>query len=173
MKDNIFHINFRKVTRLWIMSDLRKIRMINFINVLIFPLVSLYVEVMKNRKQNLIKMNHNFQKFSMQKRLNDVFDRIERRIKIVKAVQYEGIYLYTEAETDPTHPGYFSTDPNNKVKWLFGDENPTYLRSESELTSDFDFIVEIPNININQIMLKAEIDFYVLQSKRYQIVIKN
>ncbi|MPN31030.1 hypothetical protein SDC9_178501 [bioreactor metagenome] len=172
MKDNLFNIDFRKLAVLWIMTDIRKNGMINFIHVLIFPLVTLYVEVMKNRKQNLIKMNHNYQKFSMQKRLNDAFDRIERRIKIVRAVQYEGIYLYTEAETDPTHPSYFSTDPNNKIKWLFGDENPTYLRSESELTSDFDFIVEIPNTNINQFMLKAEIDFYVLQTKSYLIVIK-
>lgn len=173
MSDNHFNIDFKKLAVLWIMTDLRKNRMINFVHVLIFPLVTLYVDVMRNRKQGLIKMDHNYQKFSMQKRMNDAFDRIERRIKIVNAVQYEGVYLYTEAETDPTHPSYFSTDPNNKMKWLFGDENPLFIRSESELTSDYDFIVEIPDTNINQIMLKAEIDFYVLASKRYLIVIKN
>lgn len=173
MSDNLFNIDFKKLAVLWLMTDLRKNKMLNYVHVLIFPLVGLYVEVMKNRKENLIKMNHNFQKFSMQKRLNDAFDRIERRIKIVKAVQYEGIYLYTDAETDPTRPDYFSTDLNNKMKWVFGDENPLYLRSESELTSDYDFIVEIPDSGINQIMLKAEIDFYVLPSKRYLIVIKN
>ncbi len=171
MSDNLFNIDFRKLAVLWLMTDLRKNRMINFIHVLIFPLVSLYVEVMKNRKQNLIKMNHNFQKFSVQKRLNDAFDRIERRIKIVKSVRYEGVFLYTDSEIDRNALDYFSTNLNNKMKWVFSDDKPLYLRSDSELSSDYDFIVEIPNTDINLIRLKAEIDFYVLQSKRYLIVI--
>lgn len=104
-------------------------------------------------------MDFNYQKFSLQKRLNDAFDRIERRIRIVNAVQYEGVYIYTEAEGI------------DKTKWLHGDENPIYLRSEDELTSIYDFIVEIPDTGINQIRLKAEIDFYILQSKKYKIVI--
>ncbi|BFO64132.1 hypothetical protein KCF3NO3_01150 [Chryseobacterium sp. KCF3-3] len=122
----------------------------------------MYIEFLRKRKQNLIKMNYNYQKYSVQKRLNDAFDPIERRIKIVKAVQYEGVYLYTEAEDDPQH---------SKTKWLYDDSNPIYLRTEAELYSEYDFIVEIPNTGINQIQLKAEIDFYILQSKQYQIVI--
>ena len=170
--DHLFNIDFRRIAVLWLMTGLRKTRMVDFVHVLVNPLSKMYLEVLRSRKQNLIKMNHNYQKFSMQKRLNDAFDRIERRIRIVKAVQYEGLFIYTDAETDPANPDYFSTDPNNKMKWVFGDENPLYLRSESELSSDYDFIVEIPNTNINQFMLKAEIDFYVLPSKSYLIVIK-
>jgi hypothetical protein len=114
------------------------------------------------RKQNLIKMNFNYQKYSVQRRLNDAFDTIERRIKIVKAVQYEGVYLYTEAEDDLQH---------SKTKWLYDDSKPIYLRTEAELYSEFDFIVEIPDTGIDQRRLRAEIDFYILQSKQYQIVI--
>ncbi|WP_155845004.1 hypothetical protein [Chryseobacterium daeguense] len=115
-------------------------------------------------------MNHNYQKFSIQKRLNDAFDSQLRRIEIVKGVQYEGVYLYTKGEIDPNSPNYYSDSPNNKMKWLKTDK-PLYLRTKSELYSEFDFIVRIPDTNINQIRLRAEIDFYVLQSKNYNIEI--
>lgn len=139
---------------------LRGSRFMAFLDSFIMPLESLYITFLKNRKQNLIRMEFNYQKFSLQKRLNDAFDQLQRRIRIVNAVQYEGVYLYTEAEDDQ----WFS-----KTRWL--SDNPIYLRTEAELTSEFDFIVEIPNTNINRYQLQAEIDFYILPSKRYQIVI--
>ena len=98
----------------------------------------------------------------MQRRLNDAFDPIERRIEIVKAVQYEGVYLYTKAEND---------EFNSKTQWLYGDEQPIYLRTKAELYSEYDFIVKIPNTAINMTQLRAEIDFFKLLSKRYQIII--
>lgn len=139
---------------------LRGSRFMAFLASFIMPLEFLYITFLKNRKQNLIRMEFNYQKFSLQRRLNDAFDQLERRIRIVNAVQYEGVYLYTEAEDDQ----WFS-----KTRWL--SDNPLYLRTEAELTSEFDFIVEIPNTNINRYQLQAEIDFYILPSKRYQIVI--
>lgn len=160
MNDNIFHINFKKLAVWWLMTGLRKAVLQSFIFALIIPLELFYIEVLKARKQNLIRMNHNYQKFSVQQRLNNAFDPIESRIKIVNSVQYDGVYLYTEAEDDAAY---------TKTRWL--SDNPLYLRTESELTSEFDFIVEIPNTNINLYQLRAEIDFYILPSKRYEIVI--
>ena len=160
--DVLFNINFKKLALWWLPTFLREPIMRSYIWILIFEIESMYVEFLKKRKQSLIKMNHNYQKFSVQKRLNDAFDPIERRIEIVKAVLYEGVYLYTEAEDDQYQ---------SKTKFLYGDEHPIYLRTESELYSEFDFIVKIPNIPINTYQLKAEIDFYILQSKRYEIVI--
>ncbi|MDN4015158.1 hypothetical protein QX233_22170, partial [Chryseobacterium gambrini] len=61
---------------------------------------------------------------------------------------------------------YFS-----KTRWLYGDENPLYLRTEAELYSEYDFIVRIPGTPINMHQLRAEIDFYKLISKRYSIEI--
>lgn len=135
------------------------------------PLVDLYQKFLQNREQNMIKLKFNYQVCSLEYRLNDAFDPLFRRIRIGKAVIYKGVYIYTEAEMDPTNPDYFSESLNNKMKWLKGDERPLYLRSESELYSVYDFIVEIPDTGINQIQLRAEIDFYILQSKQYQIVI--
>jgi hypothetical protein len=160
--DHLFNINFKQLTFWWLPTFRRKNKLLNYIWCLLFPLEIIYIEFLRMRKQNLIKMDYGYQKFSLQKRLNDAFDKVERRIKIVKAVQYEGVYLYTEAEDDLQ---------NSKTKWLYDDSDPIYLRTESELYSEFDFIVEIPNTPINPLQLKAEIDFYILQSKQYQIII--
>ena len=162
MLDQLFSINYKRLAVWWLPTILRSNFIINFCYILIFNLEILYIEVLKVRKQNLIKMNHNYQKFSVQKRLNDAFDPMERRIEIVKAVIYEGVYLYTEAEDDLYH---------SKTKWLHDDGNPIYLRTEAELYSEFDFIVKIPDININLYQLRAEIDFYILPSKQYKIEI--
>lgn len=162
MNDNVFNIDFKKLVISWLPTFLRTAFIVGFVVAFIIPLSLLYAEFLKVRKQNLIKMKTTCQKFSMQKRLNDAFDKLERRIRIVKAVQYEGLYLYTEAEDDAFH---------NKTKWLYGDNNPIYLRTESELYSEYDFIVQIPNIAINDYMLRAEIEYYMLQSKNYKIEI--
>lgn len=160
--DHLFNINFKQLAYWYLPTFRRGNRILNFIWCLISPLEAMYIEMLQTRKRNLIKMDFNYQKFSLQKRLNDAFDRVERRIKIVKAVQYEGVFLYTEAEDDVLH---------SKTKWLYDDSNPIYLRTEAELYSEYDFIVEIPNTSINPLQLKAEIDFYILQSKQCQIVI--
>lgn len=157
-----FIIDFKKLVLLWLPTFLRSAFLSGFVFVLIAPLETMYVEFLKMRKQNLIKMDHNFQKFSMQKRLNDAFDNQQRRIRIVNAISYFGTFIYTENEVK---------NFQNLAQWLYGDENPIYLRNESELNSEYDFIVEIPNEPINMYQMKAEIDFYALQSKRYLIKI--
>ncbi|MCC2590369.1 hypothetical protein [Chryseobacterium sp. MFBS3-17] len=158
---NIFNFDVRKYALQLLPPWLRSGMAMAVVLAFATPLLDVYIAFTRNRKVNLIKLQFNYQKFSVQKRLNDAFDPIERRIRIVNAVQYDGVYLYTEAEDDPFY---------SKTVWLHPD-NPVYLRTEAELYSEFDFIIEIPDININQIQLKAETDFYILPSKRYQIVI--
>lgn len=158
--EKIFNINFKKLAVEWLPTFLRTSFWIAFVLVLIIPVEKLYSEFLKARKQNLIRLKTTCQKFSMQKRLNDFFDPAERRIRIEKAVLFDFTYLYTEAEDDIWH---------TKTKWLFGDENPIYLYTEAELYSEFDFIVKIPNSGINILQLRAEIEYYMLQSKNYKI----
>ncbi|OBW40797.1 hypothetical protein AB670_02748 [Chryseobacterium sp. MOF25P] len=162
MKDEVFNIDFRKLAIEWLPTFNRMSVFTAIVLVMIAPVELLFNEFLKARKQNLIRLKTTCQKFSMQKRLNDIFDPLERRIEIVKAVLFDEKYLYTEAEDDQ-----FKT----KTKWLFGDENPIYLYTEAELYSDFDFLVKIPNSGINELQLKAEIEYYMLQSKQYKIQI--
>lgn len=162
MNDNSFNINFRKLAIEWLPTFLRSPLIVAFSFLLIAPLERLYIEFLKIRIEHINRMQHNFQKFSLQKRLNDVFDVVERRIEIVSAIRYNGVFLYTKAEDDAQH---------TKTKWLYGDTTPIYLRTKAELSLDFDFIVEIPDTGIDQEQLKAEIEYYMLQSKKYRIEI--
>lgn len=159
--DAVFNINFKKLAIEWRETFLRTPFWVDFILVLISPIEAVYIEFLRARKQNLIRINTTCQKFSMQKRLNDYFDPIERRIEIVKAVLFDATYIYTEAEDDQLR---------TKTQWLYVDSLPIYLYTEAELNSDYDFIVKIPNTGgINQLQLRAEIEYYMLQSKNYRI----
>lgn len=159
--DDIFKINFKKLAVEWMQTFSRNPILTSFILVLISPLESFYTDFLRARKQNLIRVKTTCQKFSMQKRLNDFFDPLERRIEIVKAVLFDGTYLYTEAEDDQWR---------SKTQWLYIDSLPIYLYTESELYSEFDFIVKVPP-GLNEIQLRAEIEYYMLQSKNYKIEI--
>ena len=162
MSDSVFQINFKKLAVEWLPTFLRTSLLVAFACLLVLPLQTIYIEFLKIRKQNLIKMKFNEQKFSMQKRLNDAFDKTERRIVILSAQQYNALYLYTEAEDDVLH---------TKTQWLYGDAQALYLRTDAEITILDDFIVKIPNTNINELQLRAEIEYYMLQSKNYRIEI--
>lgn len=159
MNDNVFNINFRKLAIEWLPTFLRMPVLSDFVLVLVTSIEVLYNEFLKNRKQNLIKITTTCQKFSMQKRLNDLFDPVDRRIEIVKAVLFDGTYLYTEAEDDQWR---------TKTQWLYIDALPIYLYTEAELNSEFDFIVKAPT-GTNELQLRAEIEYYMLQSKNYRI----
>lgn len=159
--DRIFKINFRKIAIEWLIIPMRTQWVNAFLLSMIEPLEALYNDYLKARKQNLIRINTTCQKFSMQKRLNDFFDPVERRIEIVKAVLFDGTYLYTEAEDDQWR---------TKTQWLYIDSLPIYLYTEAELNSEFDFIVKVPT-GLNEVQLRAEIEYYMLQSKNYRIEI--
>lgn len=157
---NIFDLNIKKYAALITPPFLRNGVLMAFLYSFIKPLNELYQLFLISRKANLIKLKFNYQVCSLEYRLNDAFDPLERRIKIESAIIYDLIFLYTEAEDDQYY---------NKTKWL--SDNPIYLRTEAEIYSIYDFIVLIPNTNINEYRLRAEIDFYKLPSKQYKIQI--
>lgn len=155
----IFDLDLKKLGLLLTPPFVRSVEFIGFLFAFIAPLIDTYILFLAARKQNLIRMKFNYQVCSLEYRLNDAFDSIERRIKIESAEQFDDVFLYTKAEDDQ----YF-----NKTKWLSTD-NPIYIRTHAELYTMFDFIVKIPDTDINIFQLKAEIDFYKLPSKQYKI----
>lgn len=158
----IFDLDLKKLALLWAPPFKRSPEFIAFLFSFIRPLLDVYNMFLSSRKQNLIRIKFNYQVCSLEYRLNDAFDSIERRIMIVDSEQFDDVFLYTKAEDDQYH---------SKTKWLYGDENPIFLRTHAELYTEYDFIVQIPDTNINIFQLKAEIDFYKLPTKRYKIEI--
>lgn len=158
MFDKLYQVNFSKLILDWLPTFLRKGILHHFSNMMISPIVAMFPTLMSQRKHGLLRMKHTYAVFSLRWRLNDVFDKSERRIRIVSALKYNGVYLYTEGEDDQY---------KSKTKWL----GTVFLRNESELFSDYDFIVEIPNTGIDQLAMQAEIEYFILPSKRYKILI--
>ena len=156
--EKCFELDFKKLILMYLPTFRRKYITFNFLYVLISPIEKMYIDFLKVRKANIDKLTYNYQIYSIRKRLNDVFDRTETRIKIYGSETYAGLYLYTENEDDAIR---------SKTNFL-----PIFLRTESEIYVEFDFVVEIPNTGINEIELRAELDFLKLESKRYEIVIK-
>ena len=169
--EKCFELDFKKLILMYLPTFRRKYITFNFLYVLISPIEKMYIDFLKVRKRNIDSLTHNYQICSIRKRLNDVFDRTERRIKIYSSETYAGLYLYTENEDDAIRSKTKYDAIRSKTKYL-SENKPIYLRTEAELYQEFDFIVEIPNTGINEIELKAEIDFLKLESKRYQIIIK-
>lgn len=159
--EKCFELDFKNLILMYLPTFRRKYITFNFLYILISPIEKMYIDFLKVRKSNIDKLTHNFQICSIRKRLNDVFDKAERRIKISSSETYAGVYLYTKNEDDLIH---------SKTKYLT-ESNPIYLRTEAELYQKFDFIVEIPNTGINEIELRAELDFLKLESKQYKIII--
>ena len=156
--EKCFELDFKKLILMYLPTFRRKYITFNFLYVLISPIEKMYIDFLKVRKRNIDSLTHNYQICFIRKLLNDVFDRTERRIKIYSSQAYAGLYLYTENEDDAIR---------SKTNFL-----PIFLRTESEIYVEFDFVVEIPNTGINEIELRAELDFLKLESKRYEIVIK-
>ena len=95
----------------------------------------MYIDFLKVRKANLDKLTHTYQICSIRKRLNDVFDRTERRIKIYSSQTYAGLYLYTEAEDDVIHSKtkYLSeNNPERKTLSLIGSHLDVVYANENE-----------------------------------------
>jgi len=157
---SVFDFNIKKYALLLTPPFKRSPVWIGFLSAAVRPLSEMYQKFLEAREQNLIRMRFNYQVCSLEYRLNDAFDPVERRIYISKAVIYDGVFLYTEAEDDAQQ---------SKTKWLNNDSDPIFLRMDMELNSDFDVVVKIPYAAINQIRLSAEIDYYKLPSKRYSI----
>ncbi|ROH98418.1 hypothetical protein EGI16_21525 [Chryseobacterium sp. G0240] len=156
----VFDLDIKTLAVLWTPPFKRSAVFVGFLYSFSRPLIDLYNQFLSSRKQNMIRLNFNYQTCSLEHRLNDAFDPLQRRIKISRSKIYDSIFLYTEAEDN----GF-----NNKTQWLHSDENPIYLRTEGELYTVYDFIVQIPNTNINLFQLQSEIDYYKLPTKQYKI----
>lgn len=153
----MFNVDFDKLV-LWLLPDfIRKPVLYAWVRSLCYPVVKQYEEFSQNRVNNLYKLNHTSQVFSITKVLNDRFDKNERRIYITDGFTKERIYLHTNAEYKPK---YLST--------------PIYLHNpEDYADTGVDFIVWLPNAvemtPENLIEARAQVDFYKRGAKRYKI----
>jgi len=116
---------------------------------------------MNNRNQNIYRLGITPQVCYLEKFLNDRYDNVLRRIRIVDAQQANITYLFLRTENSPL---YIYTRAEKK---------PLYLYSRSEIIDiETDFIIQIPaNVTFDEKQVRGEIDSYKLAGKKYQIII--
>ena len=152
----MYNIDYNKLI-LWLVPDFkRKSKHYAWLRVLASPVVRLSELFLKRREENLYRISHNGQVFSLQKVLNDRFDSQQRRIYITDGYSMDRLFIHTRDEDKPKSLGTL------------------YLHNRGDYSdTGVDFIVWVPNTvpltSSNNYELRSLVDFYKLASKRYTI----
>jgi hypothetical protein len=144
----------------------RKERAKAWIKVLLSPIVWLYNRYMANRAANLYHLGITSQVCYMEKVLNDTFDNVDRRIRIVDGVSEEITHVYLDAELRPVYVALDSELPVSAYDapiWIYTD-----IETEE---SGWQFVVEYPTgLVFDMVRLRALVDRYRLPSKSTYLV---
>ncbi|SNA83460.1 conserved hypothetical protein [Flavobacterium psychrophilum] len=149
-------INFIQLIQLFLPIDWRQNKQTSFLNSIIKPLDSLYVDT-------LYKMQHTCQVIYLEKMLNEYF----------------AVVGYDSQKHEATKVVFIDDAPKPPTKYIYlNQEIPPkdylYLRRQY-LTGDtdhIDFIIHIPSSFVFvEDKLKAIIDYYKLAGKKYKIEI--
>lgn len=149
---------------------LRKKVLTDWLIALIKPLEEVNFNFNKFRKTSNYKVTHNGQVFSLQAVLNDSYDKILRRIKIVDSLIFEPLYIYPELDSKPVYV-YDEADQYGATPYVYD--------GTSTAEAEVDFLVLIPkeykpaseaDRTTLEIQIKSLINYYKLASKRYLIL---
>lgn len=105
MFNNIYRIDFDKLVFYLTPTFLRRIKLYNWLRVIVSPIAALYSTFMSYRDVIRYRLNHNSQVCYLQAVLNDAFDNIDRRIIIKSGGFLQPLYVYTPPEERPVYIG--------------------------------------------------------------------
>jgi len=165
---NVYNINWDVFADNMLLTSFRKTVNRILVKALIKPVALLHSDFISFRKDSLYKVRHNSQIVYMEAMLNDNFDPILRRIRIVNTVFKVPVYFYEPQES--------------REVWFYRpeDNRPVYFSEPNEFIGEgVDFSVCVPP-TLQPIALsreiafttrmKAQIDYYKLYSKNYNIL---
>lgn len=127
---------------------------------LIAPVITIYTQFITYRTENLYRLAHTSQVWSIEKVLNDKFDPLERRIYISDAGGDDVTLLYPDSDIEPM--------------MLDDDAAGTTLVSNDSgyEGGSYDFVVVAPYLytDADKYRMRAWIDYFKLAGKRYDII---
>ncbi len=100
-----YQIDFYKWAVLLLAMKLRKPKIIATVKTLVTPIVNTHYDFLQRRAIDEFILSHNGQVCYLRKALNDLFDEVERRIRIGSGNRYKRQYIYTKAEQKPVYLG--------------------------------------------------------------------
>jgi hypothetical protein len=128
LHNNLFEINLFTLAIQLMPTNRRTPIHMAFIKVLVSPFNLLLQELKKHRADNIYKLQHDSRLGSVQKVLNDKFDKVLRRITIIEGQRLNQNY------------SYYSTENKEPL------ETPFYTYSADEITeftADFEICIPI------------------------------
>lgn len=156
----IYNTNLKRLALLWLPTFFRKPIIQSILRAGIRPIFDIQREFASLREKASYKIKHNGQICYLCAALNDDFDTLLRRIKIVDAPRYEHSIFYPRE--DKKAVSFIEREKNNPV--IFFDR----ALIGSEL---IDFIVQVPKEILSdkqtEIQLRSLVNAYKLASKRY------
>lgn len=173
---NVYNIDFRALAAKLSPPKLRKLKLIDWLFVLLKPLEEINFLFKSFRKQAIYKVTHNGQVVYLEKVLNDQYDNELRRIYIEDAFAQEPVYIYPENENLPIYIPAINTvqEIANPVEIT-----PIYIYDDFEfLEGIYDFIVFVPEDlrpstafveNTFIIKMRSLVNYYKLASRRFKI----
>jgi len=164
---SIFDIDYRKVVIGNLATFLRTLVRVQWLYVLITPLIGLYEVFKRFREDKLYQMNHNSQVVYLEKVLNDKFDPVEREIVVQNTDLLEPVWHYDPVEQRPVY--YYDEQQDAPV--IFHD--PEIF---DQLNADFEVIIpqrlqpaDAAKREKFETAVRVLIDYYKLYSKKYHL----
>ena len=138
-------------------TKLNKPRHVAWLSSLTAPQVDAYNNYLLQSDTYLKKANLRWQTIIMQAYLNDLFDNVQRRIRIITATDVNvPNYIYTQAENQPL---FIYTQAENK---------PVWTNTQAEYGVLYNFTVQCAAGSLTpaqEIQIKAQINSYRFASK--------
>ncbi|WP_281752499.1 hypothetical protein [Neptunitalea chrysea] len=139
-----------------------------FLSVMLRPLELLHLDFLNFRANSIYRVKHNSQIVYMEAMLNDLFDPLERRIRIVNTEFKQPVYFYEPLENREVY--HYEPEDNDPVHYYEPDDIvgdgvdfsvcvPPQLQPEGE-TAETAILTR----------MRGEIDYYKLYSKNYNIL---
>lgn len=155
---NLFNVDFEKLVRQVMPTELRKPRLLALILAMVSPIVRLHGLFLVYRAATFYDLEHNSQVCRMQAVLNDEFDNTDRRIRIVDGPGEDPLYLFQPDELKPVF--LYQPSENQSVT----------LWQEQETIAGADFKILVPAaVAFDPVRMRALTDRYCLPSKDYTI----
>ena len=165
---NIYIVSYKEFKEQLLPLLMRKDKILELLQALITPLVSLYNIFFAYKNKAIYKTDHNASITLLQKMLNDGFDNIERRIYINNA-QIRPTEHYYDLELGDSLV-FYNSDKGTPV-WFFDKEVFNVYRSDFTVFLPAEIKPSNPE-NENRLLtkIKSELDYYKIYGTKYAIV---
>lgn len=157
--NSIFNVNWNRFVLFFLPKSLQNNLLVTLVNSFILPLKTNYKAFLNFKREAEYKVKHNGQTVYLQKMLNDQFDPYLRRIKVENITPKQPFWVFYQEESK----AFFVYNIEDSIS--------LFIYNAQDYYNEFDFKVIIPTVLlVSQSQMQAQINYYKLFSKNYEII---